>query len=399
MPDPIILTREELYNRVWQTPISTLAAELALSDVGLAKVCARYDIPTPPRGYWAKVKAGMKPRQAKLPRRDGSEELKLRFGQPSEPSNADEFSRAMESEASPENEIVVPDRLRDPCALVLGAKAALEAAKTDHVGLLETKKACLAIRVSPAQLSRALRIADALLKGLEARGWGVVIRDDKTLVQVAGIPMSLSIQEALATVELPVKPKVGTGDYSFNYNRRGETEQKPSGDLAISIQEQEQIWGHTIRRNWHDSEKRPLEAQLNKVVLGMVKLAGIVQVHREKKAQQAREEEERRRKLEHAEQEQKRLRAELAAEKERVDLLRSQAGRWHESQELRAFVARASELGALPEMGLEGQALLDWCDWALQQADRLDPFSPSPPSILDEAERIERMVASIRGYW
>lgn len=36
-------------------------------DVGLAKACRRHAVPAPPRGYWAKLKAGQKPPQTPLP--------------------------------------------------------------------------------------------------------------------------------------------------------------------------------------------------------------------------------------------------------------------------------------------------------------------------------------------
>jgi len=55
------LTRSDLYERVWSTPMSTLAREFGLSDRGLAKICERHDIPRPPRGYWAKLEAGQAP--------------------------------------------------------------------------------------------------------------------------------------------------------------------------------------------------------------------------------------------------------------------------------------------------------------------------------------------------
>jgi hypothetical protein len=47
-----------LYDLVWSTPIATLAEQFDISDRGLAKTCARYQIPVPGRGYWAKVEAG-----------------------------------------------------------------------------------------------------------------------------------------------------------------------------------------------------------------------------------------------------------------------------------------------------------------------------------------------------
>ena len=47
---PIDLPRQVLYDRVWAEPIHKLSSEFGLSDVGLAKLCRRYNIPVPPRG-------------------------------------------------------------------------------------------------------------------------------------------------------------------------------------------------------------------------------------------------------------------------------------------------------------------------------------------------------------
>lgn len=61
------LDRRNLYERVWSEPVSTLAEKWGVSDRGLAKTCSRLKIPTPPRGYWAKMKAGKRVRRANLP--------------------------------------------------------------------------------------------------------------------------------------------------------------------------------------------------------------------------------------------------------------------------------------------------------------------------------------------
>lgn len=52
------IDRKELYKKVWETPITQLAREYGLSDVGFAKICKKYNIPRPPRGYWARKEAG-----------------------------------------------------------------------------------------------------------------------------------------------------------------------------------------------------------------------------------------------------------------------------------------------------------------------------------------------------
>ena len=41
--------------RVWSTPMQSLASGYGLSDVGLAKVCRKHNVPRPPRGHWAKL--------------------------------------------------------------------------------------------------------------------------------------------------------------------------------------------------------------------------------------------------------------------------------------------------------------------------------------------------------
>lgn len=61
------MTREELYARAWATPMSKLAQELGVSGSYLARVCARLDVPRPPRGYWAKRAVGRAPAITPLP--------------------------------------------------------------------------------------------------------------------------------------------------------------------------------------------------------------------------------------------------------------------------------------------------------------------------------------------
>ena len=61
------LTRQELYELVWKTPMRHLATQFGLSDVGLAKTCKRHKIPRPPVGYWVKKSHGETVRRVSLP--------------------------------------------------------------------------------------------------------------------------------------------------------------------------------------------------------------------------------------------------------------------------------------------------------------------------------------------
>lgn len=52
------LTRREVYELVWNDPMTAVASLLGISGVSLAKTCERRGIPTPGRGYWPKAAAG-----------------------------------------------------------------------------------------------------------------------------------------------------------------------------------------------------------------------------------------------------------------------------------------------------------------------------------------------------
>ena len=63
----INMDRSELFERVWSQPVARLAEEWGISGPGLKKICRRLQVPVPPRGYWAKLKAGHRVSRPKLP--------------------------------------------------------------------------------------------------------------------------------------------------------------------------------------------------------------------------------------------------------------------------------------------------------------------------------------------
>src|SRR5882724_9856135 len=66
-PEHVELRRADLYTQVWTVPVQRLAKRFGLSDVGLAKVCRKFNIPVPPVGYWARKQHGYKVEQPPLP--------------------------------------------------------------------------------------------------------------------------------------------------------------------------------------------------------------------------------------------------------------------------------------------------------------------------------------------
>jgi integrase len=59
--------RDALYELVWTAPVMEIAKRLGVSDVALAKLCRRANIPIPGRGYWARVESGQQLNRTPLP--------------------------------------------------------------------------------------------------------------------------------------------------------------------------------------------------------------------------------------------------------------------------------------------------------------------------------------------
>jgi hypothetical protein len=64
--ETIEITRKELYDIVWSSPITKLTLQYALSIEGLKKVCKQFEIPIPDASYWSKLKFNKKIKKEKL---------------------------------------------------------------------------------------------------------------------------------------------------------------------------------------------------------------------------------------------------------------------------------------------------------------------------------------------
>ena len=102
-----------------------------------------------------------------------------------------------------------------------------------------------------------------------------------------------------------------------------------------------------------------------------------------------REEQERQRKIEEIERKEREqlireakenLQAKQEEEQRNVECLFQKATCWKQSQILREYIAALTDASHNPGEHNEG-----YLEWAMQQADRLDPFCESPYSILDES--------------
>lgn len=55
------ITRQELFELVWQEPLSKLSKRLGINLHRIVKICEKYEIPHPSSGHWSLVSWGEVP--------------------------------------------------------------------------------------------------------------------------------------------------------------------------------------------------------------------------------------------------------------------------------------------------------------------------------------------------
>jgi hypothetical protein len=381
MEETIKLYREELYEQVWSIPMTKLAKQYQISDVGLAKICKKLKIPVPGRGYWAKK--GKKKRPPLLLIK-GVPEFAVHRIFPENPNlekeqnkeENDEIQVLVAFEENPENYIKVPEKLYSPHPLVAFTKQCLRTGHSDtygHVRIVHNK--CLDTRITKGNIDRAMRIYIALIKALEPRGFSVSINESNgtTIVSVLGEILKIRLEEPTTKVEreLTQEEKKKLLQNGWLYDRYRYV---PSGKLVFKIDE----YIDGIRKSWSDGKKHQLEDLLNSFIIGLIRAAEKEKIKRLEREQREREwreqEEERRRKAE-----------KIQKEKERLERLLREAEAWQKAQQIRTYI-EAVKQAAIQKYGFinTGSELDNWLKWTTQQVDRLDPLAESPLSILDE---------------
>ncbi len=363
-------TREKLYDLVWSESVSKLAARLGISDRGLAKACARANVPVPGRGYWAKLQHGAKVNRPPLPLAvAGTQEIfEVRRGlrksdlRPLPPEVVEEIAK----ESTPGRKIVVSRDLSRSHPIV---RALLEAGQgeTQHGAIAPYGVALPRQRLTKSE-RRRLRILSALLKAFEARGYKVVAdpEDHHHLAVMVGqdkVEFTLTFRQR--QIRVPLSPQEKAEWLNAMTGRQFRQEQQVTDDLVFRIRS---VWfpDPRVKKEWADKPNRPLEDQLSNIVAGMIAAAAVQREHRidqEEEARRRREQELERQKRQEAEE----------AEAQRFEELVRQVGRWRQANEIRMYVKTINASARKARRGDNKTALQEWATWALRHADRIDP--------------------------
>ena len=366
-------SRQELFDLVWSEPTRTIAKRLGISDVGLAKACRRADLLLPPRGYWAKLAAGKTVRKPQLPPRGPGMSDRIVLGRdrwswgpdPVDLSTPDPpiptFAETLEDLAARlRKQIGTVRRTRDLEGAHPRIQKLLDADEQRRTRQAESRYPTFDDPVFETSFEkRRLRVLNSLLRTLDRLNVSVSIdgREARTLVaHVGDFSVGFTI-DGVSVKTASTQPKGVSGPM------RCQLMALCGGDQPIET--------------WTDVEGQPLETRLGDIAVAIVVHGERVcrssaQHHREwvikRKAEIAAEE--RRKEAERRRLERERLER---LEKARVGRLLAQAKSLREAEEIRAYVSAVRERQAALDDPLSATGFQQWADWALSQADRIDP--------------------------
>ena len=411
--EPRTLTRQELYELVWSTSLQKVAPQLGCSDVGLAKLCERHQIPTPPAGYWTQREFGKTVDTPLLPSPPASDTIVIEI-KPDQPITENEppfFDGTLGALAArvAGGELIAPVKasLRTCHPLTSRTRDWLDAChrpveRNRFGGIRYSSQGPqldgppIGMRVFREQAARALRVLDAILRTFEALGikpekareeWRKVME-----FEMRGYRFGLRIVERTKRHDHELTPRERSSIERTGRHWGPRYDYKPTGELRLALTYSgfDAPWAE-----FKETRKIPVEERIPQLVLAVLRAADDW-LRRQDEAKQAKTlaEEKRLREAEEAE------RQRIKAERHQVDLacqgrLLDTAEDWYRTRRLRRFLllvrakARSSELDSYDRDLLE--RWLRWADSVIESRDPLNRPLGEVPDLthpgIREAER------------
>jgi hypothetical protein len=301
-----ILTRQELYDLVWSTPMSKLAENFGISDVGLSKICDRHRVPAPPRGYWAKKEAGKPVKQTIFVQVDDPllDRITIDSAREKLPPPVREIIERRRAERNAAKRkrtrsVMAPppvERVTDPHPAVRATATALRRAIPSVRGVIEAIGPGLGgISIGVDSVERIIAFLDSLARACEARGMHLVAEERRMAVVVGDDDASFEITEKTKQV-----PHVLTkAEIAAEENRRKRNERiarghwdtaydfdplAPKFDTVRTGQIGLRVFGYGdgLRWSWNDGKMQTLETLLDDIVVGFEAHIANIRLRREK---------------------------------------------------------------------------------------------------------------------
>lgn len=332
-------SRKELYDKVWNEPLTKIAKEYDISYSKLRETCKTHNIPVPPNGYWMKLKYAKPTNQKPL---IGNHNVEIRIA-PNLPK--------LDKNKLPEK-LKVPKKLPkklDP--IVAATKAYLENGnkppRTIHAYLERNDHGTISCSVNKTQESRALRLLNTLVIELKALGYHFKFNYYNCFLIMKGLEFEMSMREKYKRVPRE-KP-----------SWEGQTDLIPTGFLLIHFKHR-----YSSERVFHDTKTITLEERLPRILQ-------ILQNWSEKEYAEHLQHLEWSKAQEEREKQEKLFREKRDHEIKRFEEFIKQSERWEFVQRLRAFVKEYENKLANIDTPTSDQQ--DFIDFAKRKIDWLDP--------------------------
>lgn len=355
------LTRSDLYERVWSTPMSTLAREFGLSDRGLAKICERHNIPRPPRGYWAKLEAGQAPPKSPLPPDKGQGSRSVRIDLPSPDPRTEKLMadiRAYKERRDGVAESPGPSSMPPSAGTVPHPKLArlarhLETRRPDMTEAGERAgPAAYGVRVSSTMAERSIRLLTQIFETCERLGLKIEVSKEGMKASDASNTLSFTLiekthqfaheltgaekaekarMEKRQAARAPRNPWTDPDD-TYQYSPFPRFDAIFSGQLGFTIDSY--ITG--LRHSWNDGKRQQLEDFVVDIAEGLEAQLFATRQQREEREHQ-------RQRFREMEQRRRLFRERQAREIRRVEYLDGLLGVKGQLEKIDAFLERLGE--------------------------------------------------------
>lgn len=375
------ISRDELYARVWQTPLTQLGTEFGISNSGLAQICRRMHVPYPPRGYWAKKAAGKSVTVESLPARLPHVSAEVAIHPTSQPPRLPPaVQAAFAAAATSASAVTVPKGLEGLHSKVEGWLAQHKKQQAERVSENKRNRTLGWNRpLIPDLTARDLyrfRVTSAILKAVEGAGGKVesALFHGKFVFLIGNEKIECSIVEKMMQAFLADKHDASKWTAYPDHHQTGLTS---SGFLRATVTT---YLAHGVKQQWVETTTKKIASLLPEIVGGIMAAGPIV-------AEQNRAREEQRRRWEEEEAHRRERRHLKQIDERRWTKFREASALWHEHSELVAFLAEIKHRfnpGSNTVVG--NRQLSDWVTWAEQKIDLFDPLRNGPEELFQRTD-------------
>ncbi len=365
---PATVSREDLYRQVWATPMLRLGEQYGISGNGLKKICDRLQVPYPPLGYWAKLRAGKSVTAASLPDPQSDTPMQVTITPTPPPSAArvpaldPEMAENLRAASTKASEITVPATLHRPhwaiAAWITKHEREIAAAKRDRPiwGTASGPKP-----FTPLERRRQ-RFLNTLFKEVERLGYkikgeapyGVSLETGQNKIE-------FTLRERIRQIRRPLTDEEKAKSYYAN--QEWQQERVATDELIFTLKT---YLGPGVTLEWRDGERR-LEDRIGDIIAVLAIAGPILERQRQAAVEAERRhwEEEKRRNEERRRRDQDRNRWRRLVELAKL---------WQEARLAGDFLdALEKHSPAQPEATYDGRSAAEWMAWARERRDAFDP--------------------------